>query len=67
VAIVHLLWHIGAFDAPDGSIRGDNDDLATMVFVKRKGRWLLTASENVEVSAQAQPYDPVTIRQRSKH
>ena len=29
VAIVHLLWHISAFNPPDGSKRGDNDDLAT--------------------------------------
>lgn len=66
VAIVHLVWRIGAFDAPDGSIRGNNDDLATMIFAKRNGKWLLTASENVEVSAQAQPFDPVILRQKSK-
>jgi uncharacterized protein (TIGR02246 family) len=66
VAIAHLLWHIGAFNPPDGSKRGDNDDLATIVFVKRNGIWLITAMENVEVSAQAQPFDPVKIRQHSK-
>jgi uncharacterized protein (TIGR02246 family) len=66
VAIAHLLWHIGAFNPPDGSKRGDNDDLATMVFVKRNGIWLITASENVEVNAQAQPFDPVKIRQSNQ-
>ena len=66
VAIVHLIWHIGAFNPPDGSKRGDYDDLATMIFVKSKGVWLLTASENVEVSAQAQSFDPVKMRQQSK-
>lgn len=45
VAIALLLWHIGAFHAPDGSIRGDNDDLATLVFVKRNGIWLITAGK----------------------
>ena len=66
VAVAILNWHIGKFDAPDGSRRGDNDDLATMIFVKRNGKWLLTASENVEISAQAQPFDPVKIRQQLK-
>ena len=66
VAIVHLVWHIGAFDAPDGSIRGNNDDLATMIFAKRNGKWLLAASGNVEVSAQAQAFDPVILRQKLK-
>lgn len=64
VAIVHLAWHTGLFTPPDGSVSGDNDDLATMIFVKRNGKWLLTASENVEISAQAQPFDPVKIRQQ---
>ena len=66
IAIALLNWHIGKYDAPDGSIRGDNDDLATMIFEKRNGKWLLTASENVEISAQAQPFDPVKLRQQSK-
>jgi uncharacterized protein (TIGR02246 family) len=66
VAIGHLLWHIGAFDAPDGSIRGNNDDLATIVFVKRNGKWMITAMENVEVSEQAKPFDPMTMRKQSK-
>jgi uncharacterized protein (TIGR02246 family) len=66
IAIAHLLWHIGAYDAPDGSKRGNNDDLATLVFENRKGIWLITAMENVEVSAQAQPFDPVKIKHQSK-
>ena len=66
IAIAHLLWHIGAFDAPNGSKRGNNDDLATLVFENQKGLWLITAMENVEVSAQAQPFDPVKIKHQSK-
>ena len=64
VAITHLLWHIGAFTPPDGSKRGDNDDLASLVFVKRKGIWVITAMENVEVSTQAQAFDPVKTREK---
>ena len=66
IAIAHLLWHIGAFDPPDGSERGNNDDFATIVFAKRKGTWLITAMQNVEVSAQAQPFDPIKMKQKSK-
>jgi len=66
VAIAHLLWHIGVYNPPDGSKRGDNDDLATIVFSKRNGKWMIMAMENVEVSAQAQPFDPVKIRENSR-
>jgi len=66
IAIVHLLWHIGAFTPPDGKKWGDNDDLATLVFVKRNGTWLVTAFENVQVNAEVQRFDPVKIRQQSK-
>jgi uncharacterized protein (TIGR02246 family) len=64
IAIAHLLWRIGAFDAPDGSVRGNNDDLATIVFVKSSRKWMITAMENVEISEQAKPFDPVKMRQQ---
>jgi TATA-box binding protein (TBP) (component of TFIID and TFIIIB) len=54
------------FYAPDGSIRGNNEDLTTMIFAKRNGKMVITACENVESSAQAQAFDPVTLRQKSK-
>jgi uncharacterized protein (TIGR02246 family) len=66
VAVVHLNWHIGAFDAPDGSIRGNNDDLATFIFIKRNYKWLLTTAENVEISESAKPFDPIKLRQQTK-
>ncbi|RYF49756.1 MAG: SgcJ/EcaC family oxidoreductase [Cytophagaceae bacterium] len=64
VAIAHLLSHIGAFYPPDGVDHGGNkrpeaDDLATLVLVKQKGKWLLTAGENVVVDQQAAPNNPV--------
>ena len=62
VAVAHLLWHIGAFTSPSGSKQGDNDDLATIVFVKTKGKWLISAMENVEVNAQAQSSNPVKVK-----
>jgi uncharacterized protein (TIGR02246 family) len=62
VAIVHVEWHFSdptPVPLPDGKIPGPNDDLATLVFVKQKGKWLLTAGENVHVDKAAQPFDPV--------
>ena len=72
VAIVHLLWHIGLITIPSahssrlGKPDGDNDDLATIVFVKRNGIWLITAMENVVVNEELQPNDPVKLRKQSK-
>ena len=63
VAIVHIEWHF--YDTnpdvtmPDGTKGHPNDDLATLVFVKESGKWLLTAGENVHIDKKAQPYDPV--------
>jgi uncharacterized protein (TIGR02246 family) len=36
VAIVHFYWYIDAFDAPDGTNRGDNENLATIIFVRKR-------------------------------
>lgn len=70
VAIVHLLWHIGlmpsAHSSRQGKLDGDNDDLATIVFVKRKGIWLITAMENVVINEELAPLDPVKLRKQSK-
>ena len=72
VAIVHLLWHIGLITIPPVTSTprtkpdGNNDDLATIVFVKRKGIWLITAMENVVVNEELQRFDPVKLRQQSK-
>lgn len=64
VAIVHLLSHLDAFYPPDGIDHGSNkrpesDDMATLVFVKRNSKWLLTAGENIAVNKQATASNPV--------
>ncbi|MBO0932474.1 SgcJ/EcaC family oxidoreductase [Fibrella sp. HMF5036] len=69
VAIGHLLWHIGAYYPPDGIDHGTNkrpegDDLATLVFVKKDGKWLLTAAQNVSINAQAAASNPVTMSRK---
>ena len=72
IAIVHLLWQIGLITIPSthssraGRPDGDNDDLATIVFVKRNGIWLITAMENVVVNEELAPLDPVKLRKQSK-
>ena len=62
VAIAHLVWHF--YDPkntplPDGKTPGPTDGLATLVYVKQNGKWLMTAGENVNIDKGAQQYDPV--------
>ena len=60
VAIAHVEWKFSGGDTlPDGKITEPTTDLATLVFVKQKGKWLLTAGENVHIDKGAQPFDPV--------
>ena len=63
VAVVNLYCQVGAFYPPDGVNRGtnkmgDNQDLLTLVMVKKKGKWLLTAGQNTAVDAAAVANDP---------
>ena len=58
VAVVNMYCHVGAFYPPDGvnhgtNKEGDDDDLLTLVLVKKQGRWLLTAGQNTVVRASA--------------
>jgi len=59
VAVAHVVWYYGEFTTPDGSKQGNTDDIATMVYVKKNGKWLLTAGENVPVNELAKPHNPV--------
>ena len=60
VAIVHLAWHFsGGGPMPDGREPVPADGLAQLVYVKKHGKWLMTAGENVNVDKEAQPFDPV--------
>lgn len=59
VAIVHLSWKTGAFTTPSGNQIPEGDDLATLVYVKKAGKWLLTAAENVNVIEASQKSNPV--------
>ena len=38
--------------------------MATLVFLKKNGKWLITAGENVRVNEIAKPHDPVLQMQR---
>jgi uncharacterized protein (TIGR02246 family) len=59
VALAHLIWHYGAYIAPDGKKYGDKDGLATLVFVKEKGNWMMTAGQNEDIVSEVQQFDPV--------
>ena len=58
VAIANVVSHVGEFYPPDGVNRGNNvmpeaDEMGTMVFVKRGGKWLFTAGQNTVVDPRA--------------
>ena len=64
VAVVNMYCHVGAFYPPDGidhgtNKEGDDDDLLTLVLVKRQGHWLLAAGQNTVVRATAAANNPV--------
>ena len=62
VAIAHLLWHFSDPNPvvlPDGKMPGPTDCIATIVYVKQKGKWLMDAAENVIIDKNAAQYDPV--------
>jgi uncharacterized protein (TIGR02246 family) len=60
VAIAHLECLFSGGEAtPDGKKPTPNDDLATLVYVKQNGKWLMTAGENVHIDKGAQQFDPV--------
>ena len=68
VAIAHVVMHlVGTVITPDGSKIGNNDALATIVFIKKNGAWLITALENVEVSEVAKPFNPITLRDKKQN
>jgi uncharacterized protein (TIGR02246 family) len=74
VAIAHVMWQFSDPNpplpplppSPDGKPIPPNDDLATLVFVKQKGKWLLTAGENVHIDKNAQQSDPVKQMPKDK-
>jgi uncharacterized protein (TIGR02246 family) len=64
VAIMYRVTHIGAFYPPDGidhgnNKQGDKDNIATIVFVRQNGKWLIASGHNSDVIAQAAANDPV--------
>jgi uncharacterized protein (TIGR02246 family) len=64
VAIMYRVTHIGAFYPPDGvdhgnNKQGDKDNIATIVFVKQKGKWFIASGQNSDVIAMAVANDPV--------
>lgn len=59
VAIAHLFWHFSAFTDPAGKTVGPDDCMATLVYVKQHGKWLMDAGENVTILKEVQQFDPV--------
>jgi uncharacterized protein (TIGR02246 family) len=65
VAIANLVCHVGSLFPPDGVDRGTNrtpetDNILTLVYVKRKGTWLLSAGQNTIIDKKAAKHNPVS-------
>jgi uncharacterized protein (TIGR02246 family) len=59
VAIAHLEWHFTAIPDPYGKKEpGPLDCIATLVYVKQNGKWLMEAGENVTIVHEVQQDDP---------
>ena len=63
VAIATLISSVGAFFPPDGIDHGNNkmpatDDILTLIFIKKNGKWLLTSGQNTVVDARAANNNP---------
>ena len=58
VAIATVICNVGEFFPPDGIDHGNNrnpasDNIMTLVYVKKSGKWLLSAGQNTVIDARA--------------
>jgi uncharacterized protein (TIGR02246 family) len=58
VAVSIVTWNLDGFDAPDGRRFEKGDNVATLVFAKENGKWLIASGENVTVDPIAAALDP---------
>lgn len=63
VAVSTLVSSVGEFFPPDGIDHGNNkmpasDDILTLVFIKKNGKWLLTSGQNTVIDARAANNNP---------
>jgi uncharacterized protein (TIGR02246 family) len=59
VAVSIVRWTLDGFEAPDGRQFPKGPNVATLVFVKQDGEWLISSGENVTVDPVAAQFDPV--------
>jgi uncharacterized protein (TIGR02246 family) len=58
VAVAIVRWTLDGFDAPDGRRFDKGQNVAMLVFVKEKDKWLISGGENVTVDPIAAKHDP---------
>ena len=59
VAVAHLVCHLSGTMIHEGKKDGAHDILETLVYVKKNGKWLMTAGVVVPIVPEAQQHDPV--------
>jgi uncharacterized protein (TIGR02246 family) len=65
VAIANLVCHVGSLFPPEGIDRGTNrtpetNDLLTLVYVKKNGKWLLSTGQNTVIDEKAAKSNPIS-------
>lgn len=65
VAVAVLICSVGEFFPPDGIDHGNNrmpasDDILTLVFLNKNGKWLITSGQNTVVDARAAKNNPAS-------
>jgi uncharacterized protein (TIGR02246 family) len=65
VAVSIVWWTLDGFEAPDGRHFPKGTNVATVVFAKQDGKWLIASGENVTVDPLAAKFDP--LKQSRSH
>lgn len=59
IALVHFKSNVSSFKTPDGASVPAMDELATLIYIRQNGKWLLRAGGNVQINPAAQQFDPI--------
>ncbi|WP_259016621.1 SgcJ/EcaC family oxidoreductase [Emticicia fluvialis] len=64
VILARVYKTIGAYKSPSGTVYPKAQNLLMLLYVKKNGKWLLTAGQNVVVNEAAQKSNPVNKLRR---
>ena len=59
VAIASVRWKKGSFAAPDGTLYPEAEDMMSILWVKRNGKWLIELGHNTTIDPKVQQFNPI--------